>query len=208
MSIDLLTRIDRSLRGAATLQELGTWLLETLTGILASGDVQAVALPNQLDADLTDLRETLLEADTVRARLARELQEARAAGVATVTVSLSSFLRPLTAGATLRTGRSATRFLYAPPRPAPGDPDPAALGQLGGHAKLRLFLAHFAEVRDSMLYALGGGWSESAPSCPRSRSLASSRCPGMLHHAAGGARPRPAAVPARARRRRACRHRR
>ncbi len=115
MFIDLLERIDRYLRGAATLQDLETWLLENLNRILTSGDVQAMTLANQLDADLIDLREKLLDVDAFRARLARELQEAGAAGVATVTVSPSAFLMPMTAGAPLRTRRSSTRFLYAHP---------------------------------------------------------------------------------------------
>lgn len=114
MFIDLLERIDRYLRRVATLQDLETWLLANLQKILTSGDVQATTLANQLDADLIDLREGLLDTEAFRARLARQLQEAGTAGAVTVTVSPSSFLMSMTAGAPLRT-RAATRFLYALP---------------------------------------------------------------------------------------------
>ena len=114
MFIDLLEEIDRYLCRVTTLQDLETWLLENLQRILNSGDVQAMTLANQLDADLIDLREGLLDTAGFRARLTRELREAAAAGAATVTVSPSSFLMPITAGAPLPT-KGATRFLYAQP---------------------------------------------------------------------------------------------
>ncbi len=114
MLIDLLETIDRYLHGVATLQDLETWLLSNLQQILTAGDVQAMALANQLDADLIDLREGLLDTEAFRARLARELREVGTAGAVTVTVSPSSFLMSMTAGAPLPT-KASTRFFYALP---------------------------------------------------------------------------------------------
>jgi len=67
MFIDLLEEIDRYLCRVTTLQDLETWLLENLQRILNSGDVQAMTLANQLDADLIDLREGLLDTAGFRA---------------------------------------------------------------------------------------------------------------------------------------------
>ena len=55
--------------GRYSLQDLETWLLSNLQGILDSGDQTTIKLANQLDADFVELSEDMIDEVTFRKRL-------------------------------------------------------------------------------------------------------------------------------------------
>lgn len=64
----LLNHIDCYLVEECSLQELETWILSNLQDILDSGDCDAIAVANQVDVDLVELRENLIDEVTLRER--------------------------------------------------------------------------------------------------------------------------------------------
>ena len=69
MRSELLERLDLYLAGKASLQAVETWLLANLQAILDSGDSEAIAAANEVDASLMALSEGLIEADELRERI-------------------------------------------------------------------------------------------------------------------------------------------
>lgn len=66
---DLLSQIESYLSGHQTLQGLEQWLLLNLQTILDSGDQQAIALANAVDALLVDAGEGLTTCEEMVAQL-------------------------------------------------------------------------------------------------------------------------------------------
>lgn len=70
----ILQEIRRVLRGEQSHDEFEEWLLSRLNSILSSGEEDAIAVANELDAMFVELGEDLLGADEFDARLAEILQ--------------------------------------------------------------------------------------------------------------------------------------
>ena len=65
----LLDSIQGYLNGDFSLQSLESWLLAYLQRILDSGDKKAIALANEIDADLVELGEGLIDEIVLREHL-------------------------------------------------------------------------------------------------------------------------------------------